>query len=289
MNKKQYNNVIEHTLQYEQPAQTDDSLATARAIFDNMGVALPQGDMKTVYETISTDNYMGWKSCTMQEAQAAANKGTAAIGISEDRIVVLSANDEEQPVAQTASVMTLDENTSAFAVENIHFYLYNLKKPPRNWKYYAQLVIENARRFKDKRESQIEDETDFSLADGGWCADFVRLCCYLAGVYIENVNIPKTSNPSSMKSWFEGRNRISTDFTKIQAGDILFTGYANGGIAHVCVATTQYDLTNGTVETINGNWSRSVKEVTFSHTALPQTSGQFIKCYAHPDYEAANN
>ena len=63
MNKQQYNNVIENTLKHEQSAQTDDSLATARAIFNNMGVALPQGDIKTVYETIKTDNYMGWKSC----------------------------------------------------------------------------------------------------------------------------------------------------------------------------------------------------------------------------------
>ncbi len=122
MNKKQYNNVIENTLKHE---QTDDSLSTARAIFDNMGVALPQGDMKTVYETIKTDNYMGWKSCTMQEAQEAANNGTAAIGISEDKIVVLSANDQEQPVAQTALVMTLDENTSAYAVAGLEYYLYS--------------------------------------------------------------------------------------------------------------------------------------------------------------------
>ena len=122
MNKKQYNNVIENTLKHE---NTEDSLSTARAIFDNMGVALPQGDIKTVYETIKTDNYMGWKSCTMQEAQAAADKGTAAMGISEDRIVVLSAKDEEQPVTQTASVMTLDENTSAFAVEGMRYYSYS--------------------------------------------------------------------------------------------------------------------------------------------------------------------
>lgn len=121
MNKKQYNNVIENTLKHE---QTEDSLSTARAIFDNMGVALPQGDMKTVYETIKTDNYMGWKSCTMQEAQAAADNGTAAIGISEDKIIVLSANDEEQPVTKTASVMTLDENTSAFEVDGLEYYTY---------------------------------------------------------------------------------------------------------------------------------------------------------------------
>ena len=125
MNKKQYNNVIENTLKHEQSAQTEDSLSAARAIFDNMGVALPQGDIKTVYETIKTDNYMGWKSCTMQEAQAAADQGVAAIGISEDRIVVLSANDEEHPVAQTASVMKLDENTSAYAVDGFEYYSYS--------------------------------------------------------------------------------------------------------------------------------------------------------------------
>ena len=137
MNKKQYNNVIENTLKHELSAQTDDSLSTARAIFDNMGVALPQGDMKVVYETISTDNYMGWKSCTMQEAQEAANNGTAAIGISEDRIVVLSANDEEQPVTQTASVMTLNENTSAFAVEGMRYYSYGYGTTNYNPLYFS--------------------------------------------------------------------------------------------------------------------------------------------------------
>ena len=94
MNKKQYNNVIDWTVKHEPAAQTEDSLATARAVFNNMGVALPNGTMEEVYKTIKTDKYMGWKSCTMQQAQAAADKGTAAIGISKDRIVVLSATDD---------------------------------------------------------------------------------------------------------------------------------------------------------------------------------------------------
>ena len=121
MNKKQYNNVIENTLKHE---QTEDSLSTARAIFNNMGIALPQGDIKAVSEILKTDDYMGWKSCTIQEAQAAADRGVAAIGVSEERIVVLSAKDEEQPVTQTASVVTLDENTSAFAMQGMRYYSY---------------------------------------------------------------------------------------------------------------------------------------------------------------------
>ena len=125
MNFKQYNNIIDYTVKHDAEAQTDDSLKTARTIFNNMGVALPNGSMKEVYETIKTDNYMGWKSCTMEEAQKAADKGVAAIGINENRIVVLSANDEEDPVAEMASVMSLSENTSAYAVEGLAYYSYS--------------------------------------------------------------------------------------------------------------------------------------------------------------------
>ena len=39
--------------------------------------------------------------------------------------MVLSANDQEQPVAQTASVMTLDENTTAYAVAGLEYYSYS--------------------------------------------------------------------------------------------------------------------------------------------------------------------
>lgn len=124
MNKKQYNNVIEYTLKQEESAKVGDSLSVARAIFNNMGVALPQGDIKTVYNTIKTGKYMGWRACGVKQAQTAADNGIAAIGINEDTIIVLSANDEEQPVAQTASVMSLDENTSAFAVDGLSFYTY---------------------------------------------------------------------------------------------------------------------------------------------------------------------
>ncbi|MBQ6706874.1 MAG: hypothetical protein IJN07_05155 [Clostridia bacterium] len=124
MNKKQYNNVIDWTLTHDQSAQTEDSLETARTVFKNMGVALPQGDLKQVSEVLKTDDYMGWRSCTMQEAQAAADRGTAAIGISEEKIVILAANDEEQPVAETAAVMTLSDTAAASAASDLAFYSY---------------------------------------------------------------------------------------------------------------------------------------------------------------------
>lgn len=127
MNKKQYNNIIEHSLQYD-CKETDNSLDTARIVFNNMGVALPQGTQKEVYDTISTNEYMGWRKCTLEEAKEAANNGTAAIGISEDKIVILSAEDEEQRAPQTASVLTLTDNTPAISVANLQYYAYSYNK-----------------------------------------------------------------------------------------------------------------------------------------------------------------
>lgn len=124
MNKKQYNNIISHSLQYD-CKDVENPLDTAKIIFNNMGVALPQGTIKEVYDTVSTNEYMGWKKCTIEEAKEAADKGVAAIGISENKIVVLSAEDEEQPVTQTASVLTLTDNTPAVAVANLQYYSYS--------------------------------------------------------------------------------------------------------------------------------------------------------------------
>lgn len=125
MDKKQYNNVIDWTLKHETGAQSDDSLAVARAVCNNLGVALPQGDLSQVAEILATDDYMGWKSCTLQEAQEAANNGVATIGVSDDGIVVLTATGEEVPVAETVAVMTLSENVSAYAVDELQFYSYS--------------------------------------------------------------------------------------------------------------------------------------------------------------------
>lgn len=125
MNKKQYNNVIDWTLKHDAQAQSEDSLQVTRTICNELGVALPQGDLAQVSEVLATNDYMGWKACTQEEAQAAANQGVAVIGINKDRIVFFSANDDEQAVAQTASVITLDENRSALAMEGMRCYLYS--------------------------------------------------------------------------------------------------------------------------------------------------------------------
>ena len=122
MDRKQYNNIINHSLKAEKP---DTSLSAARGIFKNLGVALPGGDLKAVCETVKTDDYMGWRSCSMEEAQAAANNGTAAMGVSSDRIVVIAGVDSDEPAAENSAVMTITDTTPALAVSGLQFYAYS--------------------------------------------------------------------------------------------------------------------------------------------------------------------
>lgn len=125
MNKEQYNNVINRTLANEPAAQTEDSLTTARAIFNNMGVAIPNGSMKEVYETIKTDDYMGWRACTYEEAQQAANAGVAAIGINDSQIVVLTAQNGEEDAARSAPEVFAHEEISVAGGTELEYYAYS--------------------------------------------------------------------------------------------------------------------------------------------------------------------
>ena len=124
MNKEQYNNIINRTLANEPAAQAEDSLATTRAIFKNMGVAIPNGSMKEVYETIKTDDYMGWRACTREEALQAAKDGIATIGINEEQIVVIASPDADEPNEQSAFVTMLveEEVTDGNSAMEYHAY-----------------------------------------------------------------------------------------------------------------------------------------------------------------------
>lgn len=123
MDKKQYNNIINWTLKHEKTLKIEDNISIARAIFNNMGVALPQGKCQEIANILESDDYMGWKSCTAEEAQAAANKGTAAIAVSDDELIIVAAEDEEEPITDAASVMTLA--TTSNATSTVRYYSYS--------------------------------------------------------------------------------------------------------------------------------------------------------------------
>ena len=140
MDKKQYNNVIDWTLKHEAQAQSEDSLEVTRAICNELGVALPLGDLAQVAEVLATDDYMGWKACTKEEAQEAANSGIPAIGISNDQIVMLAAEDEEQPVAQAISLLPVCNDSVTGNVEEGVYYAYQhstIRKPHGEYRTFT--------------------------------------------------------------------------------------------------------------------------------------------------------
>lgn len=130
MTAEQYNNVVKCTMKREEFPKGADSFEQARVIFKNLGVALPQGTRRQVLDLLQTNDYMGWRSCTAQEAQQYANKGVAAIGVGEDRMVILSAETEEEKgketvAAKTPMVMTLQADAITDAAPDLAFYAYS--------------------------------------------------------------------------------------------------------------------------------------------------------------------
>ena len=298
MNKQEYNNVIETTI--AQQSGEKDSLQTTREVLNNMGVVLPQGNLQQVSEGLATDDYMGWRKCSVKEAQEYANEGTAVVAIGNEQIALVAANDDDgegEVAVNSAEVMTLDENTSALAVADMAFYAnIETRTSNRDWRYYATLVVNTAIFQADKTYADFVENPNAndSAAENGiifnkdfWCVDFVRWCFKEAGVYKSNI-IHTTSSSTVMRNWYRDNqpSRFHVGSQGIQAGDIVFIKSNSTSTTpyHTCIAVSSLDQ-NNKVNTINGNWH---DESIVDFQMVPFSGGQ-IGWYVHPNYEAANN
>lgn len=91
---QQYKNIIQWSLcELEESKSELDIQSTIRNLFDNLGIAFPQGDLKKVLEILQTNDYMGWRNCSCSEAQKFANIGIASIGISIEIIFLIMPDD----------------------------------------------------------------------------------------------------------------------------------------------------------------------------------------------------
>ena len=135
MDKKQYNNIIDWTLNNDEKAQSEDSLTVARTVCTNLGVVLPQGDLPQVAEILATDDYMGWHACTKEEAQAAADSGIPAIAVGNDSVTVLAAVDDEQLMSPLSTNNINIENASDQAY-------YTYIRGTTNWSFNSDYLID---------------------------------------------------------------------------------------------------------------------------------------------------
>ena len=105
MNKEQYNDIIKNTLDNDSVENCESNLSTVKNILNKMGIPLPNGNLQDVFNILQTNNYMGWRLCTLQEAQFLASNGVPAIGISKNRISIFKeANEQSSRINNEAAI-----------------------------------------------------------------------------------------------------------------------------------------------------------------------------------------
>lgn len=101
---QQYKNIIEWTLSLNNSLSDSDSLTVARKIFDNLGVALPQGRLEDIVTILNTKKYMGWTPCTKDDAQKFADAGVIAIAIDNSKIIIIPPNEKISNFSHTVKM-----------------------------------------------------------------------------------------------------------------------------------------------------------------------------------------
>ena len=94
MVNSRYENILNFTLAADPGLASEDSYAAAQEILRNCGVPFPAGGCGEAQLTLQSGEYMGWVACSAAQAQEYANSGLPAVGINENRVVVIEPEDE---------------------------------------------------------------------------------------------------------------------------------------------------------------------------------------------------
>ena len=124
MDKEQYNNIIANSLQSNQGNNSNFCLLTVKNILIKMGIPLPIGNLREIYNILQTNNYMGWHLCTLSEAKRATEQGIAAIGIGKNKISIIAEEDEEISKNNNEAILAISDSTDIHSVSDMLFYSY---------------------------------------------------------------------------------------------------------------------------------------------------------------------
>lgn len=131
MNSNQYNNIIVWTLKHEIP-ENSTQLDSVRAIFKNMGVALPEGDCKKILQVLRKNVYMSWRVCPIEKVIESVEEGIAAIRLNSNSISIISEDDKDLPIVEnvkTGVVITKKQALFDAKKGGYMFFVYSLPKP----------------------------------------------------------------------------------------------------------------------------------------------------------------
>lgn len=279
MNSNQYKQVAQTTMNQALESGADE-LTAVRAACDNLGVALPNGTSGEVAETLATNDYMGWRACTAEEAQAAANEGVAAL-YTDGEAVSLVLPDAEVTALGSGAYYTYNAASTTTVIPPEEEYVEPVQET-EDWHYYADRVVETAESVIGMTKAQVQDALDKTFVNSSWNAEFVLACFEAAEARKDDV-IPVLDNAMAILNWYQSNqpSRVHAGKTGIQAGDLVFITDSFNMVYQMGIAASA--ATTGSVITIIGNRgvnSQVVEEL------LP-TTGSFIGWYVHPDYAAA--
>ena len=120
MTAAEYEKAIRNALSETQ--QTDDPISIVRKILNNCDAEFPYGDCRGILAELSENDFTQWKSCTYEEAEKFADEGVPAVGVSNERVIVIAPEDGEKYKSEfvsQANSLTPDE----FA--NLKFFAYS--------------------------------------------------------------------------------------------------------------------------------------------------------------------
>ena len=94
MTASQYKNILQWTLYMNRNLEKTDNLVLVKTLLDNLGVAFPTGDCKTVFTAMRTNTFLGWRTVAFEDAQCYADKGFATLAVDEGKIFIICPDEQ---------------------------------------------------------------------------------------------------------------------------------------------------------------------------------------------------
>lgn len=139
MTASQYKNILQWTLFLNPELEKSDAMSAVRKLFDNLGVAFPQGTFTEILSVLKNDTFLGWRSCSCEEIHKFADIGIPAIGVANDKTIIIPPKDTvsiktaSPEVGECKSVyIKYPAELAAEEKENMCFFVYSYGYKPKD-------------------------------------------------------------------------------------------------------------------------------------------------------------
>ena len=104
MNFMQYQNILKWSSYRLSKEKEMPSLTAVRRFCDNLGVAFPNGEIRTVRAALESDHFLGWRKCSAEEAQPYADVGVPTVGLTNDKVFLICPDPQINDLTQDPDI-----------------------------------------------------------------------------------------------------------------------------------------------------------------------------------------